>query len=80
MIRKIKHNPKAFWKYASSKRQTRTGINNLNRNDGSRAQDDKDKAETLNNLFSNVYTEEDQINVPQLHDKYLGDNPLACGY
>lgn len=72
----IKHNPKAFWKYANSKLRTRSKISDLDCGDGNIASSDKDKAATLNDFFSSVFTEEEQSNIPHLDTKYTGSNPL----
>ena len=41
----IKKNPKCFWKYVRSKTKVKTGINDLECEDGSFARRDKDKAD-----------------------------------
>ena len=51
-----KKNPKAFWSYVNSKTKTRSGVPNLNRQNGSTALTDIDKAEELNNFFQSVFT------------------------
>ena len=55
----IKENNKAFWKYAASNRKTKKQIPNLKKKDGSTASTDKEKAETLNEQFTSVFTQED---------------------
>ena len=54
-----KKNPKAFFNYASSKMKTRTGICDLEYPDGRMAHTDVEKAEFLNEFFSDVFTKED---------------------
>ena len=61
-----KSNPKRFWKYVQNRTKHNAGINTLIRKDGSSAVSDKDKAETLNQFFSSVFTIEDRTNVPNL--------------
>ena len=58
-----KHNPKAFYKYVQSKTKARAGIPDLNYN-GVTASNDDDKAETLNQFYTSVFTQEDKANVP----------------
>ena len=67
---KAKHNPKAFWSYVRTKTSKRTGIEEPNRHNGTKAVTDDEKAETLNAFFKNVYTEEnlDDMPVPQNYD------------
>ena len=59
-----KNNPKSFWSYVKSKTSTRTGIPDLKKEDGEMATSDKDKAETLNNFFQSVFTEEPPGDLP----------------
>ena len=54
-----KKNPKAFYKYASSKTKVRQGISDLEKPDRTLTTSDKEKAETLNNFFSGVFTVEE---------------------
>ena len=62
----IKSNPKAFWKYVKSKSKTKSGVNCIEKEDGSMATDDQEKAKLLNNFFSSVFTKEDQTNIPNI--------------
>ena len=55
----IQKNPKAFYKYASSKTKVRQGISDLEKPDGTLTTSDKEKAETLNSFFSSVFTVEE---------------------
>jgi hypothetical protein len=48
IAREVKTNPKAFWRYASSRLKTRTRIDDLERDDGSRATTNREKAEEFN--------------------------------
>jgi hypothetical protein len=45
IAREVKTNPKAFWKYASSRLKTRTRIDDLESDDGTRATTNREKAE-----------------------------------
>ena len=77
LAKNIKRNPKAFWKYVNSKTKVRCGIGDLTREDGTIASTDEDKAETLNNFFSSVFTTEDLNNMPTIDQHYRGDDPLS---
>ena len=57
----VKGKSKLFWKY---RMKTKQSIPSLPKADGSRAITRKDKADTLNNFFTNVFTIEDLNNVP----------------
>jgi len=58
----IKDRPKAFWSFIRSKTSTRELIGKLTKDDGTTAENDLDKAETLNNFFARVFTVEDNNN------------------
>jgi len=53
-----------FYKYANSKLKTRSGIADLENEDGSTTTNDKEKAQLLNNFFSSVFTIEGTHNIP----------------
>ena len=59
-----KTNSKAFWNYVNSKTKYREGICELERGDGTVAQDDIEKANTLNSFFTSVFTVEDLESLP----------------
>ena len=61
-----KENPKVFWKYVQNKLKVNTSIGALNKTDGSLALSDREKAETLNEFFSSVFTRENTNNIPLL--------------
>ena len=52
----VKSNPKIFWKYAKSRLKTKPSIPSLSRPNGIKATSSKDKAETLNEYFSSIFT------------------------
>lgn len=53
-----KKNPKQFWKYANSRLKTPPRIPTLTKTDGSKAATAQEKADTLNEFFSSVFTKE----------------------
>ena len=59
-------NPKRFWKYVQEKTKSNNGVSALKKEDGKFALNDKDKADTLNNYFSTVFTVEDTSSIPSL--------------
>lgn len=74
--KKAKKDPKAFYKYVNSQLKTRNGISELLKDDGTTATNDLEKAETLNEFFSSVFTREDLSSIPeqverQLHQQLL---------
>ena len=75
IARDAKSNPKKFWRFVKSKMKTTTGIADLQTPEGLAITDDT-KACTLSKLFSSVYTEEDNDDIPTLkHREY--DHDLA---
>jgi len=52
IARKSKKNPQTFFKYANSKLKTRSGVAELQREDGSVTQTDEEKAEVLNRFLA----------------------------
>jgi len=65
IARDAKKNPKKFWRYVKNKLKTRTGISDLETEDGL-AKTDEAKAETLSKFFASVYTKETQGDIPTL--------------
>jgi DNA-binding NarL/FixJ family response regulator len=66
----IKNNPKKFWQYTKSKTKTRIGISDLIMNNENGVEtltnSDKDKANTLSDFFSSVFTTETTDKYPSL--------------
>ena len=60
----MKSKPKAFWKYAKSRLKTKPTIPTLSKPNGTKATSSKDKAETLNDFFSSVFTLEFLHDIP----------------
>lgn len=68
----LKDNPKSFWRYASSRMKTRSGVENLRTESGDLTTSDGDKAEVLNNFFCSICTTEDPHHIPDTADTYNG--------
>lgn len=63
IAKKAKANPKAFYSLVNSKLKTRTTIGTLNDN-GKEINTENGKAETFNQFFSSVFTQEDLTQIP----------------
>ena len=63
IAKEAKKKPKAFHKYVNSKTKVRSGISELETNEGL-AISDNEKADTLNQFFTSVFTKEDLSNIP----------------
>ena len=70
-----KKNPKSFWSYVKEKTSTRTGISDLDKDDGTTARTDEEKAQVLNDFFQSVFTEEPEGELPEA-PVYEFNNPL----
>ena len=66
LARNAKEKPKLFWKYANSRLKTRSQITSLKKPDTSYAATEKGKADTLNDYFASVFTEEDLSDIPSV--------------
>ena len=64
MANDVKLKPKLFWKYARSQLKSRQAIPTLTNKDGTKAISAKDKAESLNDFFTSVFTTENLGNIP----------------
>ena len=65
----IKTDSKSFWSYVRSQSKTKSGIGDLESQDGSLLSTDIQKAELLNSFFASVFTTEDLTSVPELCDR-----------
>ena len=72
-------NPKAFYKYANSRRKVKVGVSELKREDGTFAENDNEKANELNNFFKDVFVIEDKNNIPTTND-CSGGNKISDVY
>ena len=70
IAKESKTNPKAFYNYARSKTKCRSGISDLVMTNGTMTVNNTEKADTLNNFFSSVFTPvEDTGTIPTLPDR-----------
>ena len=69
-----KTNPKVFWKYAKSRQKTRQTIPTSIRKDGSKSSTAQEKADTLNEFFASVFTEEGTSNIPAPKNCRINDS------
>ncbi|KAK7105260.1 hypothetical protein V1264_016666 [Littorina saxatilis] len=72
---RAKDNPKVFWSYVKSRTTIRSGIADLKRKDGTLATSNVEKANTLNDFFQSVFTEETTGEMPEAPD-YAFEKPL----
>ena len=70
-----KKNPKMFFQYVNSKVKSKSGIADLNKEDGSKTKNDTEKAELLNSFFQSVFTIEDDGPLPDF-ENYDFENEL----
>ena len=70
LAKEAKRNPKAIFSYVNSKLKTKTGIADLDIETG-KATTDSEKAEALNEFFSDAFTE-DTSNIPSFHTEDIG--------
>ena len=61
----IKVNPKAFWRYSKSRMKTRSGVDDLQDEDGTMKSEEQEKADILNRFFSSVFTTENMLLIPE---------------
>ena len=66
LAKEAKRNPKDIFSNVNGKLKTKTGIADLDIETG-KATTDSEKAEELNELFSDAFTEEDTSNIPSFH-------------
>ena len=71
--KKIKTNPKGFWRYVQSKVKSRSHLPDLKSDDGTILTDPKEKADELNNYFASVLTDENKTNIPKLEERHNGN-------
>ena len=70
----LKSAPKKFWSYVKSRTKVRNKIPTLMRSDGSSAVSAKEKAETFNNYFCTMFTDENLSILPTVcEEDYTGN-------
>ena len=72
LAKKIKENPKAYWKYVNSKRKCKINVNSLLSPDGIITEDNIEKVDILNTLFTSVFTKEDLNGIAEFNANYNG--------
>ena len=71
----LKTNVKGFWRYVNSRRKTKSRIDDLQKQDGTMASTDAEKAQLLSDFFSSVFTRENCSEIPRLPTHWNG---LIC--
>ena len=74
LAKNAKSNPKSLWRYTNSRLKTKSRVEDLARSDGSMATTEVEKAETLAQFYSSVFTQEDCTLIPRLQTMW--DGPL----
>ena len=72
LARKLKSNPKAFWRYSNTRLRTKARLDDLTDESGLTVSDDTGKAELLNAFFSSVITDEDTSEIPEPTTQFTG--------
>ena len=62
----IKDNPKGFWRYAGSRLNCKTGVENLRTENGNLTTIDSEKAEVLKSFFSSICTTEEPLSMSSM--------------
>ena len=75
LVEESRTNKKGLWKFINKKLTRRTGIGILRKSAGGFTRNYKEKAEILNEYFSEVFVRENLSNIPNLLDKH-NDNQL----
>ncbi|XP_072046287.1 uncharacterized protein [Amphiura filiformis] len=70
----VKEDPKAFWTFIKSLRKEDNGVADL-KVDNKLLTDSKEKAESLNNQFCSVFTQEDKSHIPSLGESNITNIP-----
>ena len=65
IAKNAKTNPKALFKYISTKTKPKEGITNLTKKDSTLTENDSEKSNVLNDFFSSVFVEEGDGPVPE---------------
>ena len=75
LAKEAKTNPKKIWKCINSKSKIRTGIGDINIDPSDEksltTSNDEEKAQIFADYFSNIFTREPQVDIPQLDKKVV---------
>ena len=72
LAKEVKKNNKPFWKYVHSKTKVKSKIPDINvPGTGRKTTSDEEKAEVFNNYFKEVFTEEDENNIPNIQQRVV---------
>ena len=75
LAKECRKNAKGVWKYIKSRKKN-AGIPNLKKRDNTFTNSAKDIAETLNEQYHSVFTDEDTSSIPDIPPKPLTTSPL----
>ena len=70
LARNLKTDVKTFWRYVNNGMKVRVHVGDLEREDGTVATTDTEKAEVLNQFFTSVFTIEDMENMPTMEERF----------
>ena len=73
LVQNIKDDVKSFWSYVRNKSKTKSGVGDIEDENGVLNSDSLRKAEILNSFFSSVFVSEDTHNIPVLQDRVFND-------
>ena len=73
LVKNIKDDVKSFWSYVRNKSKTKSGVGDIEDENGVLNSDSLRKAEILNSFFSSVFVSEDTDNIPVLHDRVFNE-------
>ena len=66
---KIKTDNKLFWNYVRQKSKTKSSVSKLLMSNGNLTSSDQETANTLNEYFAGVFTEENENNIPEFEHR-----------
>ena len=76
VTKRVKEDPKAYYKYANSKMKAKVNVGPLEDENGNIICDDKKMMEILNSYFSSVYTMERLENITDPRVMFNGEHML----
>ena len=76
LARNLKTGVKTFWRYVNNGMKVRVPVGDLEREDGTVATTDMEKAEVLNQFFTSVFTIKDKENMPTIEERHGGNTIL----